>query len=296
MAEITYCYLNGEYLPLQEARISVLDRGFLFGDGIYEVIPVYQGYAFRLQAHLQRLAFSLDAVRIANPYSEDGWRERLQNLIERHGALDMSLYLQITRGVQVRRDHAIATGSVPTVFAMISPLQPPAPALLEDGIAAVTHEDIRWQRCDIKAITLLANVLLRDDASRVGAAEVILIRDGWVTEGGASNVFMVIDGQIHTPRADHRILAGITRDLVLELARASKLTVHERNISQHELTQAQEIWIASSTRELLAVTHLDQQPVGAGRPGPLWRRMHHLLQAYKQQWLLEQVNTNSRSP
>jgi len=290
MAEITYCYLNGEYLPLPEARISVLDRGFLFGDGVYEVIPVYQGHAFRLQAHLQRLAGSLAAVRIANPYNEDVWQERLQKLIGRHGASDMSLYLQITRGVQARRDHAIAADNVPTVFAMVSPLQPPVPSLLVEGIAAVTHEDIRWQRCDIKAITLLANVLLRDDANRAGAAEVILTRDGWVTEGGASNVFMVIDGEIHTPRADHRILAGITRDLVLELARTANLKVHERDVNRYELAQAQEIWVASSTRELLAVTRLDQQPVGTGRPGPLWQHMHHLLQAYKQQWILEQVS------
>lgn len=288
MADRDCCYLDGNYLPLHEARISVLDRGFLFGDGVYEVIPVYQGFPFRLPAHLRRLAMSLAAVRITNPYHEEVWQARLRGLLARHDRVDSSLYVQVTRGVQARRAHAIDADAVPTVFAMLSPLEPPTSGALTQGIAAVTHEDIRWLRCDIKAITLLANVLLRDEASRAGADEVILIRDGWVTEGGASNVFAIIDGELHTPRADHRILAGITREWVLELVRTANLVVHERDVSGEELRRAQEIWVASSTRELLAVTQLDHQPIGNGRPGPLWQRLYGLLQAYKRQWVLEQ--------
>jgi D-alanine transaminase len=269
-------YLNGTYVPLNEAKISVLDRGFLFGDGVYEVIPVYGGRPFRLDEHLRRLDHSLAGLRMASPLSDGEWAALFDRLID--GTDDQYIYLQVTRGAAPKRDHAIPADVEPTVFVMCSP-SAPIPA---DGIRAVTVDDIRWRRCDIKAITLLANVLLRQEAVDRGAAEAILVRDGRVTEGAASNIFIVRDGVLITPPKSNELLPGITRDLVLELAKENGIAAEERSIRLEELKQASEIWMTSSTREILPVIDLDGSPVGGGEPGPVWRRVQTLYQAYKQ--------------
>jgi D-alanine transaminase len=273
-------YLNGEYLALEDARISVLDRGFLFGDGVYEVIPVYRGVLFRLEAHLDRLGRSLSAIRIDNPYPRDQWRRLLDGLVARGQGDPLSVYLQITRGV-ARRDHAFPGDTPPTVFAMVNPMSPPAETVLARGVDAVLREDLRWQRCDIKAIALLANVLMRQSAVDEDATEAILIRDGYLTEGAASNVLIVDRGVIVTPPNGPLLLPGVTRDLVLELAREAGLEAREEPISESRLRAADEVWLTSSTKEIVAVTRLDGDAIGDGSPGPLWRRVHALFQDYK---------------
>jgi len=279
-------YLNGEFRPLHAAAVSPLDRGFLFGDGVYEVIPVYHGLPFRLGEHLQRLHDSLAAVRISDPHERDAWAGLVTEVIRRNGGGDLSLYLQVTRGTGPDRDHFFPKDTPPTVFLMASPLRPTAPEVLERGVAAVTRRDFRWGRCDVKAITLLPNVLLRQEAREAGCSEAILVRaDGQVHEGAASNLFAVIRGALVTPPKDRFILPGITRDLVLELARGDGLAVAERPIDQAELAAASEIWITSSTRELLPVTRLDDHAVGDGRPGPLWHHVDGLIQDHKRRWL-----------
>lgn len=274
-------YLNGEFVPLEQACVPVLDRGFLFGDGVYEVIPVYGGRLFRLAHHLQRLDRSLREVRIVNPHSEPQWRAIFERLIApADAALDWSLYLQVTRGV-AQRDHAFPADVPPTVFAMLNAIAAPSPTLLAQGIKAITREDIRWGRCDIKAIALLANVLMRQEAVEAGAMEAILLRDGLASEGAASNLFIVSEGVIITPPKSAQLLPGVTRDLILELAAKAGLAWREAAISRQDLEQAEEIWLSSSTREILPVTALDARVVGHGRPGPLWQRMQGLYQEYK---------------
>jgi len=273
-------YLNGDYLPESEAKVSVLDRGFLFGDGIYEVVPVFGGRLFRIGQHLDRLERSLAAVRIAPPLDRAGWTAMLEELVARNPGEDRSVYLQVTRGV-ARRDHAFPADATPTVFAMVNPIPPPDPALLRDGVAAVCTPDTRWARCDIKAITLLANILARQQAVEAGATEAILVRDGYATEGAASNLFVVADGVIATPPKDTSLLPGITRDLVVELAAEHGLPVMESAIPESSLHAAEEIWLTSSTKEILPVTLLDAKPVGQGRPGPVWARMNGFYQDYK---------------
>lgn len=275
-------FLNGEFLPPDQARVSVMDRGFLFGDGVYEVIPAYGGQLFRLQHHLQRLDNSLQAVRIPNPYSETQWQGILEELIGENPGEDQSVYLQVTRGVMEKRDHAFPADLTPTVFAMSNPIPSPDPALAEAGITAITLDDIRWQSCHIKAITLLPNVLLRQQAVEAGAAEAILIRDGEATEGAASNLFIVRDGQLITPPKGPLLLPGITRDLIIELAARHDIGYREAVIPEAELRSADEIWLSSSTREIVPVTTLDGEPVGDGRPGPLYRRLHEIYREYKQ--------------
>jgi D-alanine transaminase len=275
-------YLNGHYLPESEARVSVLDRGFLFGDGVYEVVPAYGGRLFRLEQHLDRLDRSLTAVRIMPPLDRAGWTRMLTELLARNPGGDRSVYLQVTRGA-ARRDHAFPEDASPTVFAMVNALQPCDPAVLEAGVAAVTMPDTRWTRCDIKAITLLANILARQQAVEAGATEAILVRAGQAIEGAASNLFVVGDGVIVTPPKDFSLLPGITRDLVVELAGVNGIPLMETPITEAGLRAAEEIWLTSSTREILPVTRLDDRPVGTGRPGPVWTRMMGLYQAYKQQ-------------
>ncbi|WJW75926.1 D-amino acid aminotransferase [Thiohalobacter sp. IOR34] len=280
---MTDVYLNGEFLPIEAACVPVLDRGFLFGDGVYEVIPAYGGRLFRLAHHLKRLNNSLQAVRIPEPLDAAGWRRVLETLLAGNTDGDQSVYLQVTRGVMSRRDHAFADSALtPTVFAMSSPLPEPDPQLSTQGVAAITLDDIRWQSCHIKAITLLPNVLLRQQAIDAGAAEAILLRNGQATEGAASNLFIVSGGEILTPPTGRLLLPGITRDLVLELARQHGLPCREAPISEQALRQADEIWLTSSTKEILPVTRLDGQPVGDGRPGPLYRRLHALYRDYKE--------------
>lgn len=275
-------FLNGEFLPPDQARVSVMDRGFLFGDGVYEVIPAYGGQLFRLQHHLQRLDNSLQAVRIPNPYSEAQWQGILEELLGENPGGDQSVYLQVTRGVMEKRDHAFPADLTPTVFAMSNPTPAPDPALADAGITAITLDDIRWQSCHIKAITLLPNVLLRQQAVDAGAAEAILIRDGEATEGAASNLFIVRDGLLITPPKGPLLLPGITRDLIIELAARHDIGYREAVIPEIELRSADEIWLSSSTKEIVPVTTLDGEPVGAGRPGPLYRRLHEIYREYKQ--------------
>lgn len=275
-------YLNGSFLPAEQACVPVLDRGFIFGDGVYEVIPAYGGKLFRLEEHLQRLQNSLDAVRIPNPHDTDAWVTLLDTLVTHNGGGEQSLYLQVTRGC-AQRDHAMPAQPTPTVFAMCNPLKPPATEIIENGVAAITLDDIRWQRCHIKAISLLPNILLRQEALDQNAAEAILIRDGLATEGAASNLFAVLDGVLCTPPTGPFLLPGITRDLILELAAANDIAHCEQHISRLDLQQADEIWLTSSTREILPVTRLDNIMVADGQPGPLFKQMLALYQDYKQQ-------------
>ncbi len=274
-------YLNGDYLPINEAKISVLDRGFIFGDGVYEVIPAYGAKALRFEHHMQRLQNSLDAVRITNPLTNAQWQEVLDKLISETGPEDQYLYLHITRGV-ASRDHRFPDETKPTVFVMSSVLQPVEPALLEKGISAVTLDDIRWQHCNIKAIALLPNILLRQQAVDQDAMEAILIRDGDITEGAASNVFIVSDGVIKTPPKGKKLLPGITRDLVVELAKTHNMPVEEVAITEKEFLAADEIWLTSSTKEILPVTRINEQQVGNGKPGAVWRDMYEKYQDYKE--------------
>lgn len=275
-------YLNGDFQPLDEARVPVMDRGFLFGDGVYEVIPVYGGKLFRLSHHLRRLENSLAAVRIGNPLADKTWESILRELVERNQGSDQALYLQVTRGVAPKRDHAFPAAIRPTVFAMSTPGVASIDIESVTGIAAITLPDIRWQHCNVKAITLLPNVLLRQQAIDANTAEAILIRDGYAMEGAASNLFIVRNGTLITPPNGPALLPGITRDLILELAAANDIPLRESGITQQELIQAEEIWLTSSTREISPVTRLDDQLIGTGKPGPLWKRIIRLFQDYKQ--------------
>ncbi len=270
-------YLNGEFKPIEEAAISVLDRGFLFGDGVYEVIPVYGGRLFRLEQHLWRLDNSLAGIRIRPPHDNIQWRALLNELVSRNGGGDLTVYVQVTRGAGPR-DHAFPAAPIPTVFAMVNPL--PEPVGVE-GVKAITARDIRWELCNIKAITLLPNALLRQRAVEAGATEAILHRNGNVTEGAASNVFVVSHGEVATPPKSAQLLPGITRDLVVELLQEAGVPCDERPVSLDELQRAGEIWITSSTREIVPVTELDGEPVSGGQAGPVWETAQTLYQDFK---------------
>jgi D-alanine transaminase len=278
--EVTIIYLNGRFLPLEEAFLPVMDRGFLFGDGVYEVIPVYSRRPFRLHEHLDRLQASLDGIRLANPHSRQEWESLVARIVELAASEDQGIYLQVTRGPGPR-DHAFPKSVQPTVFILPLHLTPPARELVESGVAAITAADNRWLRCDIKATSLLPNVLLRQLSADAGCAETLLLRDGFLSEGAASNAFVVANGLLLAPPKSNLMLAGITYDVVLELARQHGIAHAVRPIGETELRAAEEVWITSSTREVLAVTTLDGQPVGDGRPGPVFRRMHAAYQDYK---------------
>ena len=272
------CFLDGKFMPLGAARISPLDRGFLFADGAYEVIPVYSRHPFRMDEHLRRLQASLDGIRLPNPYDAATWRAFITRLIAETPFDDQSLYIQITRGADDKRDQPFPKGTPPTVFMFSAPLTAPTPEQRESGVAAVTVPDIRWGRCDLKTVALLPNVLARQSAVDAGCAEAVLIRDGFLTEGSASNIFVVKEGVILAPPKDHRMLPGITYDLVLELAAKHGAAHAVRMIPESEIMDADELWLTSSTKEVLAITTLDGKPVGkgefAGKPGPLARQMH----------------------
>ena len=272
-------YLNGNYLPPEQAQVSVFDRGFVFADGVYEVLPAYGGRPFRLPQHLARLDNSLAAIRLANPLSAQEWKKIFARLVEANGGGDQSVYLQVTRG-PAPRDHAFPAKIQPSVFAYAQAFKYPEPAQRAAGVTAITVPDIRWQRCDIKAIALLPNVLMRQQATEQGAAEAILIRDGFMTEGSASNIFVVVDGKLVTPPKGPFILPGVTRDLVLELARAHKIPCEERAITETELRSASEIMLSSSIKELLSITRLDDKLVGNGKPGAMQARLYALYQDY----------------
>ena len=274
-------YLNGDYMPIDQARVSVLDRGFLFGDGVYEVIPAYGGHLLRIDEHLQRLQNSLDAIGLKNPLRREQWLDVLHVLLDENEGEDQYVYLQVSRGVAPQRDHAFPADTRPTVFIMVNPLKPVDKSILSQGVAAITLDDIRWRACNIKATALLANTMLRQQATEAGAAEAILIRDGFATEGAASNVFIVLDDVVLTPPTGPLLLPGITRDLVLELARAEGIACEERAISEAELHSAREIWLTSSTKEILPVVTLDGKTLANGRPGPMWERMIDIYQTYK---------------
>lgn len=267
-------YLNGDFMDAEQARISPLDRGFLFADGVYEVIPAFNGVLFRLEEHLRRLARSLAEIRITDPYDSAQWRRLCEEMVARNGGGHLSLYLQITRGAAARREHTFPDPPVPpTVFISSSPLSVPEAdqAARTEGVAAITLDDIRWARCDIKSVSLLPNLLLRQRALESGAQEAILLRDGFVTEGAASNVFIVRDGRVCTPPLSHCILGGVTRDLIIELCREQGLPVIEAEVSEPALHDADEIWISSSTKGPVPVTELNGRQVGDGRPGATWK-------------------------
>ena len=275
-------FLNGRFMPDAEATISVFDRGFVFGDGVYELVPVYSRKPFRLDGHLRRLQASLDEIRLANPHAMDGWRELILQLIALQDFADQSVYIQVTRGV-APRDHPFPKGVSPTVFVFAQPLVTASAELKRTGVCAVTAVDNRWSRCNIKAISLLANILLRQQAVDVGCAETLLLREGWLTEGAASNIFVVKDGVLLAPPPSNLILTGITYDVVLELAAAHGIPHEVRAISEAEVRSADELWMTSSTREIMAIVTLDGVAVGAGVPGPLAQRMDALYQTFKQQ-------------
>ncbi len=274
------CYLNGEFLPLGQAKISVLDRGFIFGDAIYEVIPVYKRKPLRLAAHLARLNRSLAEIRIAAPLDDGEWTGLINELIGYQASEDQAIYLQVSRGV-AKRDFGLLQGIEPTVFAVSNPFSPPPKQQIENGIAAVSLADFRWLRCDIKSTSLLGANMLRQFANDAGGAECVLFREGHLTEGSSSNIFVVKQGVLITPPKSRMILPGITYDLLLELANANAVPTQVRDVLEAEVKTADEIMISASLRELVAITQLDGKPVGSGVPGPVFGRLYELFSAYK---------------
>jgi D-alanine transaminase len=274
-------YLNGQFLPIGEAKISPLDRGFLFGDGAYEVIPVYSRRPFRIDEHLRRLQITLDGIRLPNPYPLEHWRVLVERIIAENDFADQSVYIQVTRGADSKRDQAFPAGVPPSTFIFTAPLVTPSAVQRESGIAVISALDNRWLRCDLKTVALLANVLLRQQAIDAGCVETIMLRDGYLTEGAASNIFVVKDGLLLAPPRDHRMLAGITYDVVLELAARHGMPHEVREISDAELRTADELWMTSSTKEVLPITTLDGQPVGSGKPGPAGKQMYAWYCAFR---------------
>jgi D-alanine transaminase len=279
-------HFNGRLMPLEDVRISPLDRGFIFGDGVYEVIPVYDGVMLHGREHFERLQRSMDEIRLANPHSVDEWLRITRELLAHHPG-NVSVYIQVTRGVPPKRDHVIPKGLQPTVFMMVQPLVTPSKEMVENGVACVTHEDFRWTRCHIKSTSLLGNVLARQVSADAGATETILLRDGMLTEASSSNVFVVKGSVVAAAPQDNLILLGITYDLVTRLAQEGTVKLEIRPIREAELREADEIWLSSSTKEVLAVTRLDGKPVGSGKPGPVFKRMHALYQDYKKKLAAE---------
>jgi D-alanine transaminase len=284
MAEpLPLCYLNGAVLPLAEARISPLDRGFLYADGVYEVMPVYGGRPFRFSAHAERLTRSLGALRMDDPHNRDEWRTILGSLIERNGGGDCYIYWQVTRGAQNGRTHAPLPEIPRTVFVFCAPLPPAGAELLANGIACITAPDTRWARCDVKSVALLANVLLRQESIDAGAAETILLRDGELTEASASAVHVLIGHEVLTPPNSRRILPGTTRSVVEEMAARAAVPWRAASVTESQLRAADEIWLSAATREVQPVTRLDGRAVGTGKPGPRWRAVYEELQRYKRE-------------
>lgn len=279
---MTTVYLDGAFMPIAEAKVSAMDRGFLFGDGAYEVIPVYSRRPFRLPEHFSRLRHTLDGIRLANPHDDAEWARLVGEIIARNAGEDQSVYLQITRGADTKRNHAFPARVTPTVYIMSEPLVTPPPSQREAGIAAVSAPDVRWLRCDLKTTSLLANCLLRQLAVDAGCVETILFRDGFMTEGAASNIFAVKQGVLLAPPKDRFMLPGITYDVVLELAAAHGLPAEVGPVAEATARSADELWMTSSTKEVLPIVRLDGQPVGTGQPGPVFKRMHAWYQEFKQ--------------
>jgi D-alanine transaminase len=276
-------YLNGAYLPIEQASVSVMDRGFLFGDSVYEVIPVFGRNLLRLDQHLQRLKNSLTLASMQAPMSDAEWKQLFKTLLEKNPGEDRAIYLQVTRGVYPKRDLAIKPEHKATVFAMVIHVTPVPMAVLEKGLRTVTVDDFRWHACNIKSTSLIANVMLRQQASEAEVSDAILVRTGGeVTEGTASNVFIVRGGVIVTPPTSRHLLPGITRDLVLELAEQNAMPHEVRPVSLEELENADEIWLTGSIREIAPVLELNGKAVADGRPGPVWRKMIAIYQQHKQ--------------
>jgi len=282
------CYLNGDYLPLSQARVNVLDRGFLFGDGIYEVVPVYGRKLFRFDEHMARLSRSLAKVRIGNPLSRDEWLQRCRkltgSLAQTEGANDQVVYLQVTRGV-APRDHVMPEGITPTVFMMSNPMKPATPEQRHHGVACTTARDFRWERGDIKSISLLGNVLARQMSADHGATETIMFRDGWLTEASASNVWIVKDGALLGPPKSEHVLEGIRVELLHELCEEEGIAYNLKPISEADVGAADEVMLSSATKEVLPVTKIDSEPVGhgalRGKPGPIYARLYEAYQRAK---------------
>jgi D-alanine transaminase len=274
-------YLNGRFLPAEHAQVSVMDRGFLFGDGVYEVVPVYSRRPFRLAEHLRRLQATLDGIRLANPHTAGEWASLIRQMIEASEWPDQSLYLQVTRGPMAVRNHAFPKTVTPTVFMMSEALVTPSEEQRRLGVAAVAAADVRWLRCDLKVTSLVANCLLRQLAVDAGCAETVLFRDGFLTEGAAANVFAVKNGVLLAPPKNHLMLPGITYDVVLELAAAHGLASEVRDVREDEVRGADELWLSSSTREVLPIVRLDDRPIGTGRPGPVFAEMYRWYQEFK---------------
>jgi D-alanine transaminase len=282
------CYLNGAYKPLSQAQVSVLDRGFLFGDGIYDVAPVYGRKLFRFDEHMARLERSLAKIRIANPLSREAWLERCRKLVaalaETEGADDQVVYIQVTRGV-APRDHVMPEGIAPTVFMMSNPMKPPTAEQRHGGVACTTARDFRWERGDIKSISLLGNVLARQMSADHGAVETIMFRDGWLTEAAACNVWIVKDGAFLGPPKSEHVLEGIRVELLHELCEEEGIAYNLKPISEADVLSADEVILSSATKEVLPVTKLDGEPVGhgalRGKPGPVYARLHEAYQRAK---------------
>lgn len=274
MAACDVAWLNGRFLPLAEARVSPLDRAFLFGDAVYEVLPVYAGRVYRLAQHLERLDRSLHAIRMQPPLAHAAWQSVCGGLVQRNGAGDLLIYLQVSRGAEADRAHTPSAGAAPTLFGFASRLPAPAADAAARGTACVTAADNRWGRCDIKSTSLLANVLLRWAAQDAGAAEAILLRNGLLTEGAASSVHVVRDGRLVTPPPSAARLPGTTRDALFEVAPRCGIECVVDEISEAELRGAPEVLLASAGAGLRAVVSLDGRPVGDGRPGPLFKRLY----------------------
>ena len=285
-AALKIAYLNGEFGAIDSLRIPVLDRGFLFGDAVYEVVPVYQGTPFRNHQHYLRLIHSLQQIQMGAVMDYAAWEALVTQLIQRNGGGSMAIYVQISRGADNGRNHLISNDLAPSVFAMATPMMNRSAEALSRGLRVITREDTRWGRCDIKSTSLLANILLYSEAHTLGAQECLLHKNGILTEGSSSSVFVVREGRVYAPPYSHGILPGTTRDLVAELCEANNTPVKLAQITLSELALADEIWLASSTRELLPVTRLDEAAVGDGHPGPLWRVIDSAFQQYK----AEQIN------
>lgn len=278
MATKRQCYLNGEFIALADARVSVLDRGFLFGDGVYEVVPVYRRRLFHWQRHLARLNASLDKIRL--PFDAETLTAPMQRLIAECEDDEQALYIQITRGAAAVRQQKPPPGLTPTVFMMTNPRPEVAAEKLRDGIAAVTMEDFRWRRCDIKSVSLLASVLIADQANAEGGEEAVLLRDGMLSEGSSSNFIVVRGKTLSTPILDDRLLDGITCQVVLELAQQAGYQTRREEVAAAALQTADELWLTSSLREILPVTRLDNAPVGNGTPGPVFREVYATWRAH----------------
>ncbi|TRZ89312.1 MAG: D-amino acid aminotransferase [Rhodocyclaceae bacterium] len=283
-------FLNGRWLPADQARVSVMDRGFLFGDGVYEVIPVYSRQVFRLDQHLARLQKSLDGIQLDNPYRPEEWIAFVTQLANEAEWEDQSIYIQVTRGPMPVRNHAFPEEITPTAVLLAEPMTPPPASQSEQGIGAVSAADIRWLRCDLKTTSLLANCLLRQLAVSAGCVETVLFRDGFLTEGSASSIFVVKGGVLLAPIKNHLMLPGITYDVVLELAAQHGLPHEVRDITEAETRDADELWMCSSTKEVLPIVTLDGRAVGAavgsgvgtgGTPGPVFAQMYAWYQEFK---------------